>query len=155
MNYSEGEMTGSREELMSGVEEALERVFGPRSGRRHRPADLELTLGQLDCLHAISRLGAPSMSDLSHELGLQPSTLTGIVDKLVAAGKVERQDDPDDRRVVRVVLTAQGRRDRERHRRRRQRRLRKLLGALDDGELAELHHALAVLAEAAERAGQE
>jgi len=145
-------MTRSREELMTSVEESLERVFGPRSGRRHRPADLELTLGQLDCLHAISRLGAPSMSDLSRELGLQPSSLTGIIDKLVAAGKVERRDDPADRRVVRVVLTAQGRRDRDRHRRHRRRRLRKLLASLDDAELGDLHRALATLAEAAERA---
>lgn len=148
-------MTAPREDLMASVEESLERVFGPRSGHRHRSADLDLTLGQLDVLHAIRRLGAPSMSDLCRELDLHPSTLTGIIDKLVAAGKVERRDDPDDRRVVRVVLTPQGRRDHERHRRERQARLHKLLAALNDAELVEVQRALAVLGEAVERVSSE
>jgi DNA-binding MarR family transcriptional regulator len=153
--YSEIEMTAPREDLMASVEESVERVFGPRSGRRRRPADRDLTLGQLDVLHAIRRLDAPSMSDLCRELDLHPSTLTGIIDKLVAAGKVERRDDPDDRRVVRVVLTPQGRRDHERHRRERRARLHKLLAALNDAELVEVQRALAVLGEAAERVSPE
>ncbi|MGD9496139.1 MAG: MarR family winged helix-turn-helix transcriptional regulator [Armatimonadota bacterium] len=141
-----------REELMVAVEDLVRRIFGPHLRRRHKPADLDLTLGQLECLRAISDLGAPSMSDLSRALGLHPSSVTGLVDNLVAAGKVERRADADDRRVVRVVLTAQGRRERDRHQRLRRKRLRRLLAALDDEELSDLHRALAVLAEAAERA---
>jgi MarR family multiple antibiotic resistance transcriptional regulator len=145
----------AREELTAQVEELLRRVFHPHLRPRHKPAELELTLGQLECLHAISHLEAPSMSDLSRELGLPPSSVTGIVDRLVAAGKVQRENDADDRRVVRVVLTAQGRRDRDRHRRLRRERLGRLLAALDDEELRALHAALALVAEAADRASPE
>ncbi len=145
-------MGDTREEFTAHVEELLRRVFGPHMRPRHKPAELELTLGQLECLHTISRLDAPSMSDLSLELGLPPSSVTGIVDRLVAAGKVQRESDPDDRRVVRVTLTAQGRRDRDRHRRLRRERLGKLLAALSDEELRELHAALTLVAEAADRA---
>jgi len=145
-------MVDTREELTVEVEEFLRRIFQPHLRPRHKPADLELTLGQLECLHAINRLEAPSMSDLSHELGLPPSSVTGIVDRLVALGKVERQSDPGDRRVVRVALTAQGRRDRDRHRRLRRERLIRLLDALDDEELRALHIALELVAQAADRA---
>jgi len=148
-------MGNTREGLTAHVEELLRHVFGPRTRPRHKPAELELTLGQLECLHAISHLDAPSMSDLSLELGLPPSSVTGIVDRLVAAGKVQRDSDPDDRRVVRVSLTAQGQRDRDRHRRLRRERLAALLAALEDEQLRELDAALQVLAEAADRRAPE
>ncbi len=145
-------MGDTRDELTAEIERSLRRIFDADLRPRHKPAELELTLGQLDCLHAISRLEAPSMSDLSRELGLPPSSVTGIVDRLVEAGKVRRESDPDDRRVVRVVLTAQGRRDRDRDRRLRRERLGRLLAALDDEELRALHTALALVAEAADGA---
>jgi DNA-binding MarR family transcriptional regulator len=39
-----------------------------------------------------------------------PGTVTSVVDTLVRDGYVERRRDPDDRRVVRLYLTGQGRR---------------------------------------------
>lgn len=144
------------DDLAARVDELLRRIFQPHLRPRHKPAELELTLGQLDCLHAISRLEAPSMSDLSRELELPPSSLTGIVDRLVDAGKVRRESDPDDRRVVRVVLTEKGRHDRDRHRRMRRQRLRTLLDAMREEELSALCTALELIAGAADRlAGEE
>ncbi|MGC9318435.1 MAG: MarR family winged helix-turn-helix transcriptional regulator [Armatimonadota bacterium] len=148
-------MADTREDLAAQIEDFLRRIFQPHLRPRHKPAELELTLGQLECLHAISRLEAPSMSALSRELGLPASSVTGIVDRLVEAGKVRRERDSDDRRVVRVVLTAQGRRDRDRHRRLRRKRLGRLLAALDDEELKALHTALALVAQAADRASEQ
>lgn len=148
-------MGDTDERLTAEVEEFLRRIFQPHLRPRHKPAELELTLGQLECLHAISRLETPSMSDLSRELGLPPSSVTGLVDRLVATGKVRRQSDPGDRRVVRVALTEKGRRDRDRHRRLRRKRLGRLLAALDDEELRSLHAALELLAEAADRAARQ
>ena len=144
-------MGNTREERIAQVERLLRTFFGPHMRPRHKPAELELTLGQLECLHAISHLDAPSMSDLSLELDLPPSSVTGIVDRLVAAGKVQRESDPDDRRVVRVSLTTQGRRERDRHRRLRRERLAKLLAGLNDEELRELHAALTLVSDAADR----
>ena len=49
-----------------------------------------------------------SMGELADRLFCDASNVTGIVDRLEARGLVERQPDPDDRRVRRLVLTATG-----------------------------------------------
>src|SRR5262252_3752729 len=48
-----------------------------------------------------------SLKDLSRELGLAHSTVSGIVDRLEKRGRVERQTDGADRRVSRIVPTRQ------------------------------------------------
>ncbi len=141
-------MDESREELMVAIDDLVRQTFGPHLRPRHRPAMLDLTVGQMEVLHTIGHLGAPSMSDLSRELGLHPSSLTGIVDKLVRAGKVRRESDSEDRRVVRVVLTEEGLAERDLDRAHRRERLRGLLGALDDDGLRALHDALTALHDA-------
>ena len=50
-----------------------------------------------------------SMNELSRTLGLANSTMTRMVVNLVARGLVRRAEDDQDRRVVRVTLTAEGR----------------------------------------------
>ena len=50
-----------------------------------------------------------SMGNLSKELDVPLSTATRIVDGLVDNGLAERVPDADDRRIVRVTLTARGR----------------------------------------------
>lgn len=50
-----------------------------------------------------------SMGELAERLCCDASNVTGIVDRLEARGLVERQPDPDDRRVKRLVLTEPGR----------------------------------------------
>ncbi len=141
----------SREELMAGIDDLVRGIFGPHLRRRQRPADLELTIGQLECLRLIGCLGEPSMSELAAELQLRPSTVTGLIDSLVRRGKVERVEDAKDRRVVRVHLSEQGRQEREAHREHRRRQLMALLGDLPDEDLSKLHEALGVLHAAAER----
>jgi MarR family 2-MHQ and catechol resistance regulon transcriptional repressor len=49
-----------------------------------------------------------SQIELSRNLIMHRSNVTGLVDRLQARGLVERGDDPRDRRVYRVVLTAEG-----------------------------------------------
>jgi len=96
---------------------------------------LDITLGQLQCLHEVTDLGQPTMGDLAEHLHLSPSTVTGLVDDLVARGLVTRLEDPADRRIVRVTLAPEGRRHHERHRRAHQQRLAKAFAALSDAEL--------------------
>ncbi len=50
-----------------------------------------------------------SMKELADRLLCDASNVTGIVDRLEARGLVERQPEPGDRRVKRLVLTASGR----------------------------------------------
>ncbi|MGY6501916.1 MAG: MarR family winged helix-turn-helix transcriptional regulator [Acidimicrobiales bacterium] len=71
-----------------------------------------LTIGEFDVLAALRRSGEPFAAkpiDLSRMLMLTPAGITNRVDRLEAAGFIDRQSDPNDRRISRVVLTASGR----------------------------------------------
>jgi MarR family transcriptional regulator for hemolysin len=58
----------------------------------------------------IARLGDGVRPGLVAEsLGVEPPSLVRIIDQLVAAGLVLRQDDPADRRAKTLHLTAEGR----------------------------------------------
>ena len=49
-----------------------------------------------------------SQRELAQHMGIEPPTLVRQLDKLAEDGLVERRPDPDDRRVVRVVVTPAG-----------------------------------------------
>ena len=115
------------------------------------PRERNVTLGQMECLHTISRLGRPTMSDVAKALRLHPSTVTVLVDGLVAHGLVERQADPHDRRIVRVAETAEGAKNRKQHGKEMRRRVTGLLADLSDDELGRIHDSLWTLREAARR----
>jgi len=78
------------------------------------PARLEgweaegLTTAQLRILYRLNAQRGLKAGDLATHLGVRPSTVTGIIDRLVKLDLVERHADPDDRRVVRTGLTAHG-----------------------------------------------
>lgn len=71
--------------------------------KRHR-----LSLTQLRVL-GIVRDREPRISDLAAFLGLDKSTLSGLVDRAAARGLIERVRNDDDARSVRVRLTGDGR----------------------------------------------
>lgn len=50
------------------------------------------------------------VGDLGRRAGLEPSTMTGVLDRMVRDGLVERKPDPDDRRALRIRLADAGRR---------------------------------------------
>lgn len=67
----------------------------------------DLTLTQfitLKKLHA----GVASASELAQAAELNPGAMTRLLDRLEAAGLVQREADPSDRRALRIVLTARG-----------------------------------------------
>ena len=51
-----------------------------------------------------------SQRELSDALVVDRSNVTGLLDRMEKAGWVHRTDDPEDRRVYRVVLSVKGRR---------------------------------------------
>jgi DNA-binding MarR family transcriptional regulator len=67
---------------------------------------LTVQQGQLLCVLMARPYG---MGDLGATLGLEKSSLTGLVDRAVRRGLVRREPVPDDRRAVQVVLTGEGR----------------------------------------------
>jgi len=139
-----------RDEVVSGIDDLLRQIFGrylrPKAPPRQ---DMNVTMGQMHCLGAIGHLGSPSMSEVAAELDLHPSTVTVLVDGLVAHGLARRWVDPKDRRVVRVSETPKGRRNHQRHMAETRERVTGMLSGLSDDELARIHDSLVTLRDAA------
>ena len=66
-----------------------------------------LTGPQQAAMQALVKSGGLSLKELSQELGLAHSTVSGIVDRLVKRGMVERQAQEGDLRVSRIVPSAE------------------------------------------------
>jgi DNA-binding MarR family transcriptional regulator len=65
--------------------------------------------GVLAALHGLSRSGArPSQRQLSDFSGLEPVYVSKLARTLERAGLIERTDNPDDTRAVRLTLTERG-----------------------------------------------
>ncbi len=74
------------------------------------PCGQPLSVSEAHALRDLSRLDGCSQTDLGNVLHLEKSTVSRLVNQLKTRGWVECDRDPDDRRVVRVRLTGQGRR---------------------------------------------
>ncbi len=62
------------------------------------------------CVVLARRDGSATMGELSSALGVPLSTATRLANRLERGGYVERLTDPDDHRVVRIMLTVEGKR---------------------------------------------
>jgi len=69
---------------------------------------LGVTATQLNVLKLLEEIGALSLSELSRRIAAQNSTVTGIVDRMVEAGLVERVQSEKDRRVWQIRATDKG-----------------------------------------------
>lgn len=85
------------------------------------------------------------MRELSERLMVTGGNVTGLTDRLVAEGLVERRDDPDDRRACTVCLTREGRRQFRVMAREHERWVAALFDGLDAAAQAELFRLLGQL----------
>jgi DNA-binding MarR family transcriptional regulator len=111
-----------------------------------------VTSTQVSALATVERLGTPTLGALAASEQVRPPSMTRIVVGLEAAGLVRRQVDEDDRRVARVMLTAEGRRVLQRSRSLRTAFLARRLRRLSDSErraLGELVRLLEMLVDEA------
>jgi DNA-binding MarR family transcriptional regulator len=92
--------------------QALRAIQAARGGDKTWLA-LNLTMTQFKALLIVADTGGLTSRGLSKCLGIGPSAVTSLVDKLVERKLVRREDDPEDRRVawVRPTPKALGLRD--------------------------------------------
>jgi DNA-binding MarR family transcriptional regulator len=121
-----------------------------RAARRAVPEGL--TLPQFDVLAQLHRHEAMTPGQLTRELLVTAGNVTGIVERLVRQGLVERRAVPRDRRAVLLRLTARGRHVMRRAIPRHRRDLEALLAAVPPHELARLRDSLGLLNHALEGA---
>jgi DNA-binding MarR family transcriptional regulator len=107
-------------------------------------SELDLSLTQLKGLSVLDEHveEALSVKALSERLGLSLAATSRSVDGLVKRKLIERDEDPDDRRVRRVRLTARGRRIVERLVEIRIAALERLVESFDDDQREKLADAL-------------
>ncbi|MDR3560633.1 MAG: MarR family transcriptional regulator [Negativicutes bacterium] len=73
-------------------------------------AGFEVSPGQLVVLYSLYKRDNISISELSKDVFLDNSTLTGLIDRLARADLVRRAEVPHDRRSYQIVLTAKAKR---------------------------------------------
>src|SRR3990167_8161372 len=68
-----------------------------------------ITATQLNALKLLQNIGELSLSELSQRMSATNSSITGIIDRMVAADLVAREKSAEDRRVWKIRLTPNGR----------------------------------------------
>jgi DNA-binding MarR family transcriptional regulator len=104
-----------------------------------------VTSSQVSALATVERLGTPTLGELAASEQVQPPSMTKIVVGLETAGLVQRQEDDSDGRIVRVRLTADGRRALQRSRSLRTAYLVRRVRALPEDERARVEDAVRLL----------
>jgi DNA-binding MarR family transcriptional regulator len=113
------------------------RVAVTRLNRKLRQQSLAgLSPAQASALGTVNRLASPTLGELAEAEQVQPPTVTRLVTSLEIAGLVARETDGADRRVVRVKITAEGRRNLQRIRALKNAFLTRRLASLGPAEKA-------------------
>lgn len=86
-------------ELLGSVSRRLARRLAPVVEAEN------LSITDVLVLWKINRKQVCRVTEIAEEIGVSPSTLTGVLDRLVAAGWLIRESDPVDRRAVLVRAT--------------------------------------------------
>jgi DNA-binding MarR family transcriptional regulator len=92
------------------VETAIYLQAESRRLAREKCAENGITATQLNVLKLLEAVDALSLSELSRRMASKNSTVTGIIDRMVAADLVAREQSAEDRRVWLIRPTDKGRR---------------------------------------------
>ncbi len=121
---------------------------------QHCLAQYGITASQGYALLAFPMGSDTSMNELSRAMGLANSTMTRMVENLVAKELVHRWQDDQDRRVVRVSLTARGEELQRALKEARRELQRRIFAELQEGERPSILNALEKLNAAVEKTMQ-
>jgi DNA-binding MarR family transcriptional regulator len=91
------------------VETAIYLQAESRRLAREQCAKHGITATQLNVLKLLEGIGDLSLSELSRRMAAKNSTVTGIIDRMVAADLVTREQSTEDRRVWKIRMTDTGR----------------------------------------------
>jgi DNA-binding MarR family transcriptional regulator len=109
--------------------------------------DLDLTASEINALANLADGRSRTISELCRAVGVRPTTLSSVLDRLERRGHITRGTRPGDRRVVVVKLTSGGRKAATTVRDSVARIEHRALGGLPNNELAVLRQALEALTE--------
>ncbi len=101
-----------RKEAVAAMAAEIERDLRAIRQILRQPVEAEIAKGgltgpQQGVMSVLVRSGGMSLKDLSRQVGLAHSTVSGIVDRLEKQGLVQRETGQEDRRVSRITVTSQ------------------------------------------------
>lgn len=144
---------GDVERAFRGFSQAFDRfsqAVRSARGRISREDGLALTLSQYHLLEALDGAAALPVGRVAEAAGVAAPTATRMLDSLERVGTVRRSHSSDDRRVVEVALTAEGRRLVRKKRRAVERVRRAMFESLEPAEREHAERLLLRLADAIE-----
>ena len=103
------------------------------------------TMLQFSALHFLSENPEVAMSELGEKLKLSKSSATQLIERLVKAGLVKREEDREDRRIMRLTITNKGKRQGEILKEKIITRMGKIFSKIPENDIKELiriHHNL-------------
>lgn len=112
--------------------------------------DLDLTASEINALANLADGRGRTVSELGAAVGIRPTTLTSVLDRLERRGHISRGSRPGDRRVVLIELTASGQATADVIRQAISALEARALAALPAGAVAGLRSALEALTEVSE-----
>lgn len=122
-----------------------------KHGMKCQFKEINLTAPQGMLIGVLARNKKMKVSDLSEQLQLSNSTVSGIIDRLEKQGLVERTRSEEDRRVVYVNISEKTEKEFMEHYKYAEKNLENLLGNASEEELDQIIHGLSVLEEVLKR----
>jgi MarR family transcriptional regulator, organic hydroperoxide resistance regulator len=98
-----------------------------------------MTLAQYDVLMTLCHGNGITQQELAERLLVTKANVVGLIDRVSAAGWVERRPDPEDRRVNRLYLTDAGRKLAREAQPGQYALVKKIFGRLTEAELRQMH----------------
>ena len=112
-----------------------------------------MTLAQFDVLMTLWQTDGITQQELAEWLIVTKANVVGLIDRVSAAGWVERRQDPEDRRVNRLYLTEAGRKLACKAQPGQQALVKNIFGCLTEAELRQMHAFLGRLDQARSEVG--
>ena len=107
--YGVNAMAPNNEDVIKDIVESIRRlVRAEYLDSQKMSKQFGLTGPQSLVLRMLIKKGSLSSADLSRQMYVTPSNITGIIDRLEKKGLVERIRKPGDRRVALITLTQSG-----------------------------------------------
>ncbi|AMA73196.1 MULTISPECIES: MarR family winged helix-turn-helix transcriptional regulator [Aneurinibacillus] len=95
--------------LLEELEEIFRVLSRKINSNLHKNTESGLTGSQALLLEILETQGPKRVSDLANELNITLPSVTGLSDRLIAGGYVERKRSEKDRRIVLLEITEKGR----------------------------------------------
>lgn len=135
------------------IEALMPRFMKTVGGDQGPELEEEITIAQLKTLYYVSSHESCRMTDISHDFGVTLSNMTSMVDRLIEGKYLLREDDPNDRRIVRIKLSQKGENIVKKFEEHRRRHAAKFLQKMSEEEIESLIKIMAKILKISEGEG--